>query len=297
MNKLSSNTIYVVVTISIILALGSFATDIYVPALPLMKLEYNTHIELVQASLSAFFMTLGITQLLAGPFIQTLGLYKTTRFSLYLYMIACLLCFFATNLTYLIIARIFQGFASGLLAVIGKSYITTYYDKETAAKLFLYILPIVILSPGIAPIIGSIVTIYISWKTTFLVSFLFGVIAFILGTKLPMAASDVEQKQNTLNTIVESYLSVLKNKLFLGYVGITSATYIIYFTYIAQTPFIFHANNYSIAFIGKAYLPLAIFYLIGSRLTRKLMITYNLQYIIRVLLLILFLATVVFIIF
>ena len=54
-------------------AIGPFAIDMYLPALPTIKASLHTDVDMVQMSLMAFFVSLGIGQLVYGPLSDMVG--------------------------------------------------------------------------------------------------------------------------------------------------------------------------------------------------------------------------------
>src|SRR5256885_5530360 len=62
-----SHTLRLVLILGLLSAIGPFAIDMYLPALPQIGSSLGAQVGAVQASLTAFFLSLGVGQLLYGP--------------------------------------------------------------------------------------------------------------------------------------------------------------------------------------------------------------------------------------
>ncbi|VEG90065.1 multidrug effflux MFS transporter [Legionella spiritensis] len=152
-------------------ALAAFSLlvfDLYQPALPAITRYFNTSHALGQLTLSLFFFIFGISQLVWGPFIDHYGRNKILRYSLYLFLLATIICMLAPNIETLIAGRALQGFAVCCSNVVAFSCSRDEEDSTDRARLLSHIAMIVSVSPIFAPLIGSVIFVYLGWRTTFL---------------------------------------------------------------------------------------------------------------------------------
>jgi len=68
-----SHTLRLVLILGLLSAIGPFAIDMYLPALPQIGSSLGAQVGAVQASLTAFFLSLGVGQLLYGPVSDMVG--------------------------------------------------------------------------------------------------------------------------------------------------------------------------------------------------------------------------------
>lgn len=90
-------------------ALGPLSIDMYLPALPGMAEEFGVSTQMVANTLPAYFLGLAVGQLIYGPVSDRIGRKKPLYFGLLLYVVASLLCAFATSEWSLIFSRILQA--------------------------------------------------------------------------------------------------------------------------------------------------------------------------------------------
>ena len=90
-------------------AIGPFAIDMYLPALPAIGQSLHADIGAVQMSLTAFFLSLGAGQLLYGPISDMVGRKPPLYAGLVLFALASVGCALATDIQTLIALRFVQG--------------------------------------------------------------------------------------------------------------------------------------------------------------------------------------------
>jgi DHA1 family bicyclomycin/chloramphenicol resistance-like MFS transporter len=69
----ASVSLRLVLILGLLSAIGPFAIDMYLPALPQIGASLDAQVGAVQASLTAFFLSIGVGQLLYGPVSDMLG--------------------------------------------------------------------------------------------------------------------------------------------------------------------------------------------------------------------------------
>ena len=90
-------------------AIGPFAIDMYLPALPSIGQSLGVSMSAVQASLMAFFISLGIGQIIYGPISDMVGRKPPLYFGLALFALCSIGCAMAPDIETLIALRFLQG--------------------------------------------------------------------------------------------------------------------------------------------------------------------------------------------
>ena len=167
--------------VSILTAFPMMATDMYMPALPSIRGDLNTSVELVNLTLSSFFFIISISGLLFGPLSDRFGRKPVIMVSLILYVVASLACAVSPNIYYLIGARSFQavGCAGGM--AVSTAIIKDFFPPEKKEKAFAIIGALTGFVPVTAPILGAWILAFTSWRGAFIVLSLMGFITLVFG--------------------------------------------------------------------------------------------------------------------
>ncbi len=90
-------------------AIGPFAIDMYLPALPDIGRSLGAEVGAVQLTLTAFFLSIGLGQLLYGPVSDMVGRKPPLYAGLALFTLASIGCALATDIHTLVALRFLQG--------------------------------------------------------------------------------------------------------------------------------------------------------------------------------------------
>ena len=90
-------------------AIGPFAVDMYLPALPSIGQSLGASMNAVQASLMAFFISMGLGQIVYGPVSDMVGRKAPLYFGLVLFAVGSVGCALAPDINTLIALRFVQG--------------------------------------------------------------------------------------------------------------------------------------------------------------------------------------------
>ena len=116
-------TASVLATIVLITAIAPLATDMYVPAFPLVGRDLGASAAQVQLTLTTFFAGMALGQLAGGPVSDRVGRRRPLLVSLAVLAAASVLCAFSPTIAVMMAARLVQGFSGGWAMVIARSIV------------------------------------------------------------------------------------------------------------------------------------------------------------------------------
>ena len=92
-----------------------FSIDMYTPAVPSLPVYFDTTEQMVNFTLMGFFLFLTVASLLFGPISDRYGRKPVLVGSLVVYTLGGILCAVASNIVWLIGARLVQAIGAGAL--------------------------------------------------------------------------------------------------------------------------------------------------------------------------------------
>lgn len=217
---------------------GTLAMHIFVPALPDAARDLGASSAAIQLTMSVYILGLAAGQLVYGPLSDQFGRRPVLMGGLVIYAVTGLWAAFAPNVNTLIALRLLQALGGCSGMVIGRAMVRdTAADQDAARRLALMNLMVVI-GPGVAPLIGSGVTSTLGWRALFFLLAGLGVVNFAFTLTL-LPETRPPGRRTHLTKLASDYGGLLKSPAFLGYaLGGGCATTAMY-GFVAASPFIF----------------------------------------------------------
>jgi DHA1 family bicyclomycin/chloramphenicol resistance-like MFS transporter len=234
--------------------LGPFTIDMYLPAFPEIVKQYDTTASLVQLSLTACLLGLGIGQLVMGSLSDAHGRRIPLLISMAAYLIASLACALSPNIGLLIAFRFIQGFAASAGIVISRAIARDLYSGHELTKFFSLLLLVGNLGPLVAPVSGSGVLAFSNWKGVFIALALLGIYLTVM-TKWGLKETLPSERRSSANFVqqLQNYGSLLRDRQFVGYMLAQGIMIAGVFAYVSGTPFIYQ-DIYGVSPTGFALL-------------------------------------------
>lgn len=158
--------------------LGYLATDMYLPAFGAMQQDLGASAGAISASLSIFLAGFAFAQLVWGPLSDRIGRKPVLLMGLTLFSLGCLGMIWVDTTVELLILRFVQAIGVCSAAVTWQALVIDRYSKGIANRVFATIMPLVALSPALAPLLGAWLLNHLEWQAIFAV--LFGISLLLL---------------------------------------------------------------------------------------------------------------------
>lgn len=240
--------------------LGFLATDMYLPAFAAMQEDLQTPAAAISASLSLFLAGFAFAQLLWGPLSDRFGRKPVLLLGLAIFAVGCLGMLWVRDAAWLLALRFIQAVGVCAAAVTWQALVTDYYPASRTNRIFATIMPLVGLSPALAPLLGSWILAHFDWQAIFATLF-----AITLVLMLPaFGLKPAHKKETHPDAKPITFTSLLRSKAYRGNVLIYAACSASFFAWLTGSPFILHDMGYSPAAIGLSYVPQTIAFLVGG---------------------------------
>lgn len=240
-------------------AVGPFAIDMYLPALPSIGQTLGASPGAVQASLIVFFIALGAGQVVYGPVSDMVGRKAPLYFGLLLFAAGSIGCALAPDVESLIALRFVQGLGACAGMVIPRAVVRDLHTGNDAARLMSLLMLVFSVSPILAPLAGSLLIDSFGWRSVFWAVLVAAALALVLlATSLPETRPPEERVGSTFSGALQAYGTLLKDPRFLGLSLIGGFGVASFFAYLANSSFVLinhyglSPRQYSLAFAANA---------------------------------------------
>lgn len=155
------------VVLGLLSAVGPFAIDMYLPALPAIAADLHASTLATQMTLMSFFVAFGLCQIVYGPVSDMVGRKPPLYVGLALFVVGSIGCGFAPSVEALIAARFVQGLGAASVMVIPRAIIRDMHTGLEATRLMSLIMLVISVSPILAPLAGSALIVPFGWRAVF----------------------------------------------------------------------------------------------------------------------------------
>ena len=149
--------------------------------------------------LTSYLVANAVVIPLSGWLSDAIGRKRYFMISIALFTTSSFLCGIAPNLTFLVIARVFQGIGGGGLAPVEQSMLADTFPPEKRGIAFAAFAIVVVVGPVLGPSLGGYITEYSSWHWVFLINVPVGILAlFLVATFVDEPEAVVKDREKKL---------------------------------------------------------------------------------------------------
>ncbi len=215
-------------------ALGLLASDLYLPAIPVMAAELGASIPSAQATMALFMAALALSQLAWGWAADHFGDRRTIVAGTALLGGGSLVCAMAPGIDWMLAGRLLQGLGAGAATVAVPALIRRRFNEADAVKALAMVAMAESTIPALGPVAGAAIVLYADWRTTF---WLIAALSLLL---LPMVARIVGRAPAPALPASASrrrgYAPLLRNRLYLRYAMSYAVMFGALLMYVASAP-------------------------------------------------------------
>ena len=155
------------IVLGLLSAIGPFAIDMYLPALPAIAADLQASTAAKQMTLMIFFISFGVCQIFYGPVSDMIGRKPPLYFGIVVFALGGIGCGLAPSIEWLIFFRFVQGLGAASVMVIPRAIIRDLHTGADAARLMSLIMLVFSVSPILAPLTGSALIVPFGWRAVF----------------------------------------------------------------------------------------------------------------------------------
>jgi DHA1 family bicyclomycin/chloramphenicol resistance-like MFS transporter len=228
------------IVLGLLAAVGPFAIDMYLPALPTIAADLGATTAATQMTLVAFFVGFGISQIVYGPVSDMVGRKPPLYFGLALFVAGAVGCALSPGIDSLIPFRLVQGIGAASVMVIPRAVIRDLHTGIEATRLMALVMLVLSVSPILAPVTGSALIVPFGWRAVFVAVTIVALLSFALvALVLPETWPKDKRIKSEFRTVLSSYGKLLTDRRFLGLTFIGGLGMGSFFAFLASASFIY----------------------------------------------------------
>lgn len=247
------------IVLGVMCAVGPFAIDMYLPALPTIAADLGATTAATQMTLTAFFLAFGVSQLVYGPVADMVGRKPPLYFGLLVFLAASVGCVLAPSVEWLIFFRFVQGIGAAAVMVIPRAIIRDLHTGTEATRLMALVMLVISISPILAPLAGSGLIVPFGWRSVFVAVAVAALVSlFMLFAYLPETRPPAERIRASLASVAGGFGQLLLHGRFLSLTFIGGFGMASFFAFLAGSSFVYIDHfgltpvEYSLAFSVNA---------------------------------------------
>ena len=228
------------IVLGLLSAIGPFAIDMYLPALPAISTHLGASTAATQATLMGFFVAFGIFQIAYGPVSDMFSRKPPLYFGLSLFVVASIGCVFSPTIGWLIAFRFIQGIGASAVMVIPRAIIRDLHTGLEATRLMSLVMLVFSVCPILAPLLGSALIVPFGWQAVFVAITIAAALGLLLVAFLfPETRPPQHRIRSGLGSVLAGYSVLLRDRhllalTFIGAFGMAS-----FFAFLASSSFIY----------------------------------------------------------
>lgn len=240
-------------------AVGPFAIDMYLPAMPSIAADLAVGPAAVQGTLIAYFAGFGLAQLIYGPWSDKAGRKPPLYFGVGLFALASVGCALASSIEWLMAFRVLQGLGGAVLMVLPRAVIRDLHIGPEAMRVMALVMLVVSVSPMIAPLVGSGLLALGSWHIIFWALACAAILSLVVtATALPETLPLDRRAPIRIGQLFRDAKFLLSDPVFMGLTLIGGFGFGSFMVFIASASFVYsgqfglNPTGFSLAFAVNA---------------------------------------------
>jgi DHA1 family bicyclomycin/chloramphenicol resistance-like MFS transporter len=260
------------VVLGLLSAIGPFAIDMYIPALPSISADLGASVAATQLTLTAFFIAFGVCQIVYGPVSDMVGRKPPLYFGIVVFALGSIGAALSPSIEWLIFFRAIQGIGASSVMVIPRAIIRDLHRGVDAARLMSLVMLVFSVVPILAPLAGSALIVPFGWRSVFFAVAAASVLSFVLVLTALRETRPPEQRiRASVGSLASGFGKLLRDWRFLGLTFIGGLGMSSFFAFLASSSFIYmdHFGLSPIAF-SVAFSVNAVGFITASQFSAKL---------------------------
>ena len=248
-----------VILLGALTALGPFTIDLYLPAFPVLREDFQTTDAAIQLTLTGTMIGFALGQLIVGPLSDKVGRRLPLLAVTALHVLASTAAAFAPTLELLSVARVLMGAGAAAGGVVAAAIVRDLFGGRRLVVMLSRLALVSGVAPVLAPLVGSGLLLVTSWRGIFGVLAIYGAVMLVSAIIfIPETLPPARRQERGTTTVWQRYRSVFGDRVFIGVLIIGGMTFSGLFSYLSASSFLFQesygfdAQQYGLLFAANS---------------------------------------------
>jgi DHA1 family bicyclomycin/chloramphenicol resistance-like MFS transporter len=220
-------------------AMGTLATNIFLPSLPAMAASLHVSSAAVTSAITVYLAILAVGQLIVGPLSDRFGRRPMILIGLCLFVAGTIGYAFARDLSDLLIGRSIQASGGCAAFVLSRAIARDLFDGRMLTKVMTAITIATAAAPGFSPLLGGTLDHFLGWRSEFIFVAVFAVCA--VTAYASFVGETIRSARTSMNplTIAKSYLALIRDIRFVAPARTSGLLMVALFAIFSSAPRVF----------------------------------------------------------
>jgi DHA1 family bicyclomycin/chloramphenicol resistance-like MFS transporter len=232
-----------IMLLALLAAFPPLATDMYLPALPLLASQWQVSEAGLNLSLAGFFLAYCLTLLFWGPLSDRYGRRIVLMPAICLFIFASFMCAQADGLAPLLFWRVVQGAGCSAPSVIAMALVRDTYQGRERTHIIAWVTMLMVFAPMLSPAVGSALIDWINWQAIFVLQALLALAAFCGVVLMPETLPPAHRLTTPLVHSLKDFAELIRCRQFVGVVMILCLNAMPMFSFIGVASYLY-INQY-----------------------------------------------------
>jgi DHA1 family bicyclomycin/chloramphenicol resistance-like MFS transporter len=226
--------------LALLLGLQPVSTDVYLPALPLLRRDLGADMAAAQLTMSALILAFGLAQMVWGPVADRHGRRPVLLTGLALFTLASTGCALAGDIHALVVWRTLQGAALAAAVVVARAVVRDLYEPVQGAQVMALALSGLGVIALLGPLAGGLIAATLGWRAALALVALVGAatLAFV-AWRLPETLAAQHRQPLRPRPLLAAWGAIARHPVFVAWCLLVACTYGGLFTLLAASSFVY----------------------------------------------------------
>ena len=237
--------LFLTVFLGVMSAMAPLATDMYLPALPVMQVDLGVSASVAQLTLTMTMLGMAVGQMLMGPLSDRYGRKRPLLLGMLGFTAAAVGCAAAESVPLFLAFRFLMGFSGASGIVIARAIARDVCKGPELTRFFAILMTVNGLAPVIAPVIGGQILLFSSWRGVFVLLIAVGLVQ-AGATLVYRETLAPERRIEGLAASFRKFPELLRDRYIVGHCLVQCFVFGAFFSYLAGSSFLFQ-NIYHVS--------------------------------------------------